>query len=1015
MSRLKKTFKIIFVFLNISILSVLIGLGFFVYKVSNDSVSLNIISRNILSFIKVKNLNLKISDSSISFLKDRKYPIQIVVSDVSFKYMDSNEGFIETLVLNYSWKSLLKRDFIPNIAILNGVNVKRFKQDFEDIETDFDILYQAKMFFSFKDFEIEDIKIINATYEYYGEGDKLIFKASSDETSFSKLGKDVFEFKNNLNLEDNGINVAVTTETLYNVKDSGALVKIRFKNVNLSDIDTSFTSFIEPLKNLNSLTHGEALIRLKYLNDKNKKIFEHVDNLSFRIFGKKGEFKLGDNIFVFDDIVLNLRSNETINEILIEKSEVNYKNAKANVDGKITGVLDYLNTDNYENLKMYFHAVAKDLPFDKLTDYWPSFVGPETWLWVKNHMSGGIITSGDFELLYKGVNNSSVFAPERIDGIAKVKGVKVDYLEGMPPVDNADGSIHVSLDKVDIFIDKGNTFNLDFKKGVINFYDIDKVETKANLKFDLKGSLKDALLIADSKPLEFIKLMGIDANKSDGNSDFNLLLHFPVRESLTIKDVKVYIQGVAENFGLSVNDTVKVSKGKINFNIDNQKAEIKGDVEINDASSKLVSVIKFDETRDFYQKHLIDIWLDEDDLKNMFKSEAISNFVKGLVKVNVDIVYKDEKNGKINLLFDLADVSFDASIIGIKKELGKKADLILVGNFNDQGLVGEYEFAYKSTSSLITGKMFFEKGSRLKKIDFSQIKSPKNDIKAVISFDKDYNPDIKISGKEFNLTHLLSGKNDASLNYFKIKLEASKVWVSNHGFLSQFYFYANKVGGVLKNLDFSSVTNEKHNPSDVSLKIENNKVTGKANNLGDVLKAFTPNPELRLGVASIDGTINKFGNVKGKIKVKDFVIKDAPIIGKILLTASITGVVNALSPGIEFDKANFPFEYKNNVLEIKEGVISNTSLGFTLNGKYDRKTDEVALKGSVIPIYWANGLLGKVPLIGGIFAGEKGGGVFGINYEVNGKYHDVKVSSNPLSVFTPGILRTMIKNADEKN
>jgi hypothetical protein len=55
-----------------------------------------------------------------------------------------------------------------------------------------------------------------------------------------------------------------------------------------------------------------------------------------------------------------------------------------------------------------------------------------------------------------------------------------------------------------------------------------------------------------------------------------------------------------------------------------------------------------------------------------------------------------------------------------------------------------------------------------------------------------------------------------------------------------------------------------------------------------------------------------------------------------------------------------------------------------------------------------NKVLGKIPLVGNILTGGEGGGVFAATYSIKGSSDDPRVSVNPLSVLTPGILRRIL-------
>ena len=90
---------------------------------------------------------------------------------------------------------------------------------------------------------------------------------------------------------------------------------------------------------------------------------------------------------------------------------------------------------------------------------------------------------------------------------------------------------------------------------------------------------------------------------------------------------------------------------------------------------------------------------------------------------------------------------------------------------------------------------------------------------------------------------------------------------------------------------------------------------------------------------------------------------------------ALTGILDQLrGKGIGFAIFNAPFTLHNGVLEIKDARASGTELGMTAEGRV--ANDTVNFKGTIVPFYAVNSVLGKIPLVGPIFSGgEKGGGL----------------------------------------
>ena len=85
------------------------------------------------------------------------------------------------------------------------------------------------------------------------------------------------------------------------------------------------------------------------------------------------------------------------------------------------------------------------------------------------------------------------------------------------------------------------------------------------------------------------------------------------------------------------------------------------------------------------------------------------------------------------------------------------------------------------------------------------------------------------------------------------------------------------------------------------------------------------------------------------------------------------------------------------------------AIGATADGYIDRPKNQMALKGSLVPAYGLNSVLGNIPLLGDVLVSKKGEGIFGVTYSATGNADQPKISVNPLSVLTPGILRRIFE------
>ncbi|MFL2801041.1 MAG: AsmA-like C-terminal region-containing protein [Paracoccaceae bacterium] len=158
--------------------------------------------------------------------------------------------------------------------------------------------------------------------------------------------------------------------------------------------------------------------------------------------------------------------------------------------------------------------------------------------------------------------------------------------------------------------------------------------------------------------------------------------------------------------------------------------------------------------------------------------------------------------------------------------------------------------------------------------------------------------------------------------------------------------------------------------------------------------------------------------IKGSLEIENFRIKNAPVLAQIISSASIIGLLDNLNGnGLLFTKIEGSFDYKEDKLALKDGVAVGPSLGLTMGGyeRYGEKENIVDVKGLVSPVYIINGVVKSIPLIGKVFGGEKGEGVFGVSYKVKGNSSSPRVLVNPLSILTPGVFRKIFSVEENDN
>lgn len=147
--------------------------------------------------------------------------------------------------------------------------------------------------------------------------------------------------------------------------------------------------------------------------------------------------------------------------------------------------------------------------------------------------------------------------------------------------------------------------------------------------------------------------------------------------------------------------------------------------------------------------------------------------------------------------------------------------------------------------------------------------------------------------------------------------------------------------------------------------------------------------------------------LSGTAELDNFVVRDAPALGKLLQAMTLFGVLEAMQggSGLVFTRAVVPFVLEPDVLRVNEARAFSASLGLTARGRLLRERAVLDMEGTIVPAYVFNTLLGNLPLVGRLFSPERGGGVFAATFRAQGPPEDPAITVNPLAALTPGFLR----------
>jgi hypothetical protein len=275
---------------------------------------------------------------------------------------------------------------------------------------------------------------------------------------------------------------------------------------------------------------------------------------------------------------------------------------------------------------------------------------------------------------------------------------------------------------------------------------------------------------------------------------------------------------------------------------------------------------------------------------------------------------------------------------------------------------------------------------------------------------------IRINGKSLDAAGLLNqwlhGSDSKPLPPFVIDdARVGQLWLSDDAMLKTVSLTAAGDGKRVERLDLRGTVSDK-GPLVVRLvpaARDKRTLSLTAPDGGFVLRVLDLTRNVRGGTLRIDadvrsGAPGRPGAITGEADMRDFTVQGAPALAKLLTLASLTGVRDRLlGNGVSFDRLQMPFESVGGIIRVQDASAVGSQIGITAHGTVDRKKDALDIEGTLAPIYTLNSLLGHVPVLGKLVRGKEG--LIALRYGVEGSMKEPRVSINPLSVLTPGILR----------
>ena len=683
-------------------------------------------------------------------------------------------------------------------------------------------------------------------------------------------------------------------------------------------------------------------------------------------------------------------------------------------------------------------GLAQNIRYDDLAKLWPKKMGVDVRTWVLESLTEGVADMASIDVSLD-IDRKSGIHVKSLSGKITSHGLTVNYISTMPRVKNARGSATFSDKRFDINIETGiSDGGLKITGGTVALVKLQEDMQWAEINLNIDGPVEAALKLIDAEPLQFASSLGIKPDTATGQVSAKVSLRIPLKNDLLASEVETLVTAKLTQAGIQgVIFDKDISQGNLELVVNKEGLTVSGEAQLGHVPAQLTWNHDFRSSALFTDRYQVSGYLTNVlNLRSLGLNVpgVLGRYMHGGAEVNVNFTKFNDGRQALSARIDLANVVLAVPELGWTKPSGLPGTAVLEIRM-DHGVPSEIpRFSVSAPDMDISGSVSFLKDGTLERVDINTLRSSLTDVAGSLTPLGDREWEVVLRGESLDARVLWddllgNGQLGASApsagnaegNGAQDKDLMIYAAVDIHSLLiSQDHVVHDLIGSVYRDkgmwrkidisgvvgksgavelmlgtaedgLRYLSITSDDAGATLKTLGLHNNILGGKFN-----LKAAYTTP-------------GKDAPLEGVIKVENYAMIEAPTFAKLIGVMSLTGILDALQgDGLNFDILDLPFKLENGVMTLSQARASGPTLGVTASGTVDLGKQVLDLQGTVVPAYAINALLGKLPLIGGLFTGgEKGGGLFAATYTMKGQGENVAITVNPLSVLAPGVLRNI--------
>ncbi len=663
--------------------------------------------------------------------------------------------------------------------------------------------------------------------------------------------------------------------------------------------------------------------------------------------------------------------------------------------------------------------------------WWPIGFAAGGRIWVVENITAGTVDAlrVDFTLTAP-AGDLAAAAVDEVHGSLAYHGLQVHFLRPLPPVTGLAGTGTIETGAVGFAAGDGRLGAIQVGAESIRVFGLDGDDHRIAIELSLQGPLAEALGLLDHPRLDLASRFGITPDRAGGEFAGRLDAAFPLLADLQLADLALGFKGRVVDAAIrEALPKLDVRDGRLNIDVDAKGLRLAGELTLASIPVTLDWRQDFaaDSPRPLTARAVAPV---VDAAGRAALGLDLAPHVEGPASVTAEVVLGRGGRGEARIDIDLEGSALAIPAAGWRKQPGVagRAGLTLA---IDGSRVRSIESLRIEAGALAAqgSATLADDGRRIMGLELSRLRLGETDLRDVSVKTDDAGLEVTIAGGVLDARPLARDREPAAaveaadasaatppLDEESLTVSAGRLdrvifgdgrWLENvrarlrraSGAWTLVEVDADvpPAGG----LGATTTAALRYGPpagARVPLTLE-------AADAGSLLWALDAHDHARGGRLSVTGHGEGRGvpAIEASVAARSLVLTRDSGLGRVFADASVSGLFGWTGArDVALDRVEARIRWSGDTVSVGSAIAYNPSLGITGDGVVDLGKDTIEWKGTIVPAYSLNRLLGRIPVLGSLFT--DGGGVLAVSFEASGPLDDPEVKVLPLESVTPGVL-----------